>query len=346
MNKYCRICWNTASWTKPTGEAAKLEISSYVREYGFGHEEWLLDLAWPISGYKGSPQPYSYGFLQPIGKYRATYTGKTMDVCLYTVGPDLQRLFVGVIRNLYVPDDAELNWALKQFSHNGKLQKMNQDLRRIGITNIDVANPPAPGSFANVRFRSIDVQIFDPRPTADATHKVWRTNRYQPLDWDGVAPSGIAEIPGLKPPSDEEANNPERSESLRRRSAVSGTQYSPEHVRLQNALYRHLVKDHGKASVDYEENFVDITLREPRRITFFEIKTAVTVKGCVREAVGQLLEYVHYAELNRASRLVVIGAATPTTSDKAYLAHLRKLYSLPISYRRWSWETLSLDPAV
>lgn len=323
-----------------------MEVASYVQKHGYGHEEWLLDMAWPVHGYRGSVESYCYGFLQPIGKYRAAYTGRTMDVCLYTVGPDMQRLFVGVIRNLYVPDDAECNWVLRQFSLNGKLKKMNADLLRIGITGIDVARPPSPGSFANVRFRSKDVEIFDPRPLAGPTHIVSRINRYQPLNWDGVTPATVDEIPGLQPPNEDDAGHPERSESLRRRAAVSGTQYSPEHVKLQNALHRCLVKQYGKAAVDYEKNFVDLTLREPSRITFFEIKTAVTAKACVREAVGQLLEYGHYAEQSKASSLVVVGAATSTASDKAYLAHLRQLYSLPISYRRWSWESLSLDPAI
>ena len=103
MNKYCRICWNTRYWHEPTGEAAKLEGgNSYVHVNGFGHEEWLLNFAWLQPGPKGIAGLFRYGFLQPIGKYRSKYEGKSFDVFLYTIAPNGKRLAIGIIRNLFV----------------------------------------------------------------------------------------------------------------------------------------------------------------------------------------------------------------------------------------------------
>ena len=85
MRKYCRICWNTRYWREPTGEAAKIETGrSYVRENGFGHEEWLFNFAWIQPLPTDSDRHVKYGFLQPIGKYRSTYEGKRLTTCSFT----------------------------------------------------------------------------------------------------------------------------------------------------------------------------------------------------------------------------------------------------------------------
>lgn len=346
MNKYCRLCWNTANWTRPTGEAAALEIQSYVSKNGFGHEEWLFDMAWPLRGYKGSENSYCYGFLQPIGKYRTKYVGQEMDVCLYTISPEKVRLFVGIIRNVYVPDDAELVWALAQSIKLGRLKKMNADLARIGKGPLVAPSTDRCGDILNVRFKSANVEIFDPRPIAPKLHIVSTRARYHPFNWLDSAPSVPDGVEGLALPGSADHDDPSRSEAMRIRSAISGTQYSPEHVKLQNALCKWLKAEHKEATVEYEKDYVDLTLHEADRTTFFEVKTAITAKGCIREAMGQLLEYGHYADKTKANRLVVVGAANATPQDAKYLAHLRKLYRMPIGYRSWRWDSLSLGPEI
>lgn len=342
MNKYCRICWNTSNWTKPTKEAAQLETGSYVSKNMFGHEEWLFDMAWPLSGFNGSSISYCYSFLQPINKYRRKYAGQTFDICLYTIDPDRVRLFVGVIREAYIPEDAELKWALAQFSRNGRLAKMNSDLRHIGVDSINIAALNSPGDVANVRFEFKNVEIFDRRPIVPTGHIAQTTPRYHPLNWEGNAPAIPQHVPALAPPDDAGIIDPKRNEALRIRAAISATQYSPEHVKLQNALYGTLIQKYGAKAVQYEKDFVDLTLTEENRITFFEIKTAPTAKGCIREAMGQLLEYSHYSDKKNASKLIVVGVPIPTAEDIAYIAHLRNLYEIPIWYSSWSWATGAL----
>src|SRR3972149_6133859 len=89
--RFCRICWNTQRWRKPTGDAAKLEAKgSYVADHGFGHEEWLFNLGWMIGDYR-------YGFLQPFGKLNSAHSN-VIDVILYTLDFNKDRLFVGRIK--------------------------------------------------------------------------------------------------------------------------------------------------------------------------------------------------------------------------------------------------------
>lgn len=61
---FCRVCWNSNQWRRPTGEAAKLESkTSYAVQFGFGFEEWLNRPEWTIDGQR-------YAFLQPVNKSR------------------------------------------------------------------------------------------------------------------------------------------------------------------------------------------------------------------------------------------------------------------------------------
>ena len=67
------------------------------------------------------------------------------------------------------------------------------------------------------------------------------------------------------------------------------------HNLLQDALYRRLVKKHGAENVGTESSTgigtrVDLVVRQPNGYSFYEIKTSLQPRACMREAIGQLLE--------------------------------------------------------
>jgi len=338
MRKYCRICWNTSYWREPTGEASRLEVGkSYVRQNGFGHEEWLFNFSWLQPGPMGTSTKLKYGFLQPIGKYRDKYEGKTFDVLAYTVTPDRVKVAVATIKNLYVPRTSELNDAVRVMRKNGWLKQMEDDLSELGIRKARITRSDHPSSeLINVRFDPSDVSYFDPRIAVPQSHKLYPINRYQPIDWDDAFPENVEHVRPKSPPI---KNGARRAEHERERAAVAGTRYSPQHVRLQNALYDHLCKIHGKKAVGYERANVDLTLNKNGSTTYFEIKIAPTAKSCIRQALGQLLEYSHYPDQSRAERLVVVGDGEPREGDIAYLRHIRENFKIPIYYQRWELES-------
>jgi hypothetical protein len=337
MRKYCRVCWNTRYWREPTGEAARIETGkSYVVQNGFGHEEWLFNFSWLQPADNSGAELFKYGFLQPIGKYQNTYEGKSFDVLVYAVTPTKERVAIAIIKNLYVPRAAERKRALSVMRKNGWLKEMVDDLSSLGgvptskFGTLDV----------NVRFLPSDVTFFDPPLPVPAGHKLYRINRYQPIDWDDAYPENIVKTPtGPGPAKD----GKRRSEDDRKRAGVEGTEYTPQHVRLQNRLYDHLCDLYGKDAVGYERSFVDLILKEHNGTTYFEIKTAPTAKSCIRQAMGQLLEYGIYPDHQRAEKLVVVGDGEPTLDDLAYLRHLRGKFSLPIHYRQWDSQSCTLD---
>ncbi|MVN79276.1 hypothetical protein GO988_23330 [Hymenobacter sp. HMF4947] len=117
------------------------------------------------------------------------------------------------------------------------------------------------------------------------------------------------------------------------------------HKRLSNAL-QELLAAHGYSevtrsnSITYPNsskysNEVDIKARDIEgNITFFEIKALSTLDGCIREALGQLLEYAYWATTGvpLASKLVIATAHPLSQAAHQYLSYLKHTVSLPIDY--------------
>ena len=330
-DKFSRICWNTAGWQKPTDDATGVETGgTYVATHHFGHEEWLFNFEWILDGFR-------YGFLQPIGKFYNKYKGKSCSILLYTITPERETLLVAEINDVYIPEKDELDLAFKRSTDLGWIDDMRADVETIG-GDLAVLDDPKPAEIANIRFRPEDVKVFDPRPRVIGNHRIARKPKYyHPFDWDDNFPETVID----PPPYDEE--DPARSERERTRAAQEGVRVDPRHVRLQNRLYKHLCKKYGKSNVRYERNYVDLTLYDSTGCTFFEIKMDLTVKRCIRSALGQLLEYAHYPESTRARRLIVVGDVIPTDDDRFYVSFLRDKYQIPIYYSRYHWETNELD---
>jgi hypothetical protein len=340
LGKSMRICWNSFGWQRPTGEAAKMETTSYVEVQGFGHEEWLFDWS-KLLRPKGATEFFKYGFLQPISKYRERYIGSTMDVLLYTFDANGERVIVARIKNLYVPSDAEIAEVSVQYKAKNWLREMEEQLVDIGLKAANQRWFQLPSSIVNVRFLQEDVEFYDPRILVPTDHPIARSNRYHPLDWDGIVPIS-RRLPSKKEDGD---GDPTRSEARRKRAAVEGTVIDPRHVKIQNAVYKFLKKKYRASAVKYEMDFIDLALDLEEETIFFEIKTASTVKKCIREALGQLLEYGHYANKNRAQKLIVVSDVVPVDDDRLYLESLRKRYGMPIHFSQWRWDGLKLaDP--
>ena len=69
---------------------------------------------------------------------------------------------------------------------------------------------------------------------------------------------------------------------------------------------------------------------------FYEIKTAQSPRACLREAVGQLLEYSFWPGGQHASRLTVVGETAIDNDGLEYLRRLKERFSLPIEYEQIS----------
>lgn len=112
------------------------------------------------------------------------------------------------------------------------------------------------------------------------------------------------------------------------------------HNKLQKVLYAQLASRFGAENVRAEfsnvgRTSVDVVVRRGRAYWFYEIKTTESARECLREALGQVLEYAFWPPGARVvNRLVVVGEAVMDDECKKYLRLLKERFSLPVEYHR------------
>ncbi len=109
------------------------------------------------------------------------------------------------------------------------------------------------------------------------------------------------------------------------------------HNDLQLELYRRLVAEFGKDNVGTElmsgiGTSVDVIVKKENGYWFYEIKTGLSARACIRQALGQLLEYSFWPGAQEASRLIVVGEPSLNKEEEEYIHTLRDKFHLPIDY--------------
>jgi hypothetical protein len=111
------------------------------------------------------------------------------------------------------------------------------------------------------------------------------------------------------------------------------------HNALQEALHRRLAEKYGPENVGTElqsgaGTSVDVVVRQNDAYWFYEIKTSYSPRACIRQALGQLLEYGFWPGSQNASRLIVVGETALDEEGTTYLHTLKERFSLPIEYEQ------------
>ena len=66
----------------------------------------------------------------------------------------------------------------------------------------------------------------------------------------------------------------------------------------------------------------------------FSLEPSRSLRNCVRDAFGQLLDYCCYADVRNASKLFVVGEPELDSATKEYLEFVNKEFNIPIGYLR------------
>ncbi|WP_221076306.1 hypothetical protein [Agarivorans aestuarii] len=125
-------------------------------------------------------------------------------------------------------------------------------------------------------------------------------------------------------------------------SSTSGTIVEKElnirlrHNDLQLKLYEELSLEHGADNVGTEikciSGSIDLVVKNESSFWFYEIKTASTARACIRQALGQILEYSYWPESERAEKMIIVGPNSATILERQYINTLRTEFGLPIEY--------------
>jgi hypothetical protein len=120
------------------------------------------------------------------------------------------------------------------------------------------------------------------------------------------------------------------------------------HNELQRALHDHLASLYGADDVGTERESaggqVDVIVRRGEKFWFYEIKTSMSARGCIREALAQLLEYSFWPGAQEAEKLIIVGEPPLDANADLYLVALRKRFALPIAYQQFEMAKGMLNP--
>ncbi len=330
--RVARICWNDKGWVEPSGAIGKSnDKNSHESQFGYGHEEWLFDTSKIIDG-------YHYAFLEPVRKQHQAYKNNAYNIWLYSIdGETKKRYYIGEINNAIVIDDAEAKEVYNKYNERGWLDEMVEQIRlsqsnEEGLSGfLDVAT-----DLFNVKFKATDVDFKGYNELPDS-HVAYTVNRYsfnlfQDTYKVTAAPKAFAFIPP------QSINNETASLSSKK------VQREPKEIEIKNLhrvisdnLTKLLRKEYGNNKVTpehptcYGMQRIDIVVNDKGKLTFYEIKTYVSLQTSIREAFGQIMEYAHWINANNANELIIVTQSHSKINEaKDYIKHLRTLFNIPL----------------
>ena len=104
------------------------------------------------------------------------------------------------------------------------------------------------------------------------------------------------------------------------------------HNQMQQALYEKLVKKYKNSSVCMENNNVDIKVTHKSIIDFYEVKSSSYASDCIKQALGQILAYVHHDGDKRKKRLFIVGPNELNEAEKPFFDFIKKSLAFDFQY--------------
>ncbi|GGH65879.1 hypothetical protein [Phaeocystidibacter marisrubri] len=323
-----RLTWNTNSWTKPTRheyDIANINNSSsrFDEKYGYANEEWLFSHEFTV----GKVQ---FGFIEGASKLGDNGPSLLERVHLFTINDKSKsKYYVGYIDNLEVLNQDEIN--------NLPLGKWNEIVKR-DIQEIEGSLEYVKERqwLPNVKFNIEDVQLLDELLVMKGSSNS-KQNRFVPYK---VSKLGD-EIYNLYKSSEQvqvqwksgRGNPPDEYEMNTKAKKRKVTRI---HTDLVNGLADYLELTYPKDQISAElfridNKLIDIAVRNSNTFILFEIKTSKIAKDNIRQALGQLLEYAYYSDLEIES-LIIAGPAAMSKNDLDYLRRLKHKTQIPLEY--------------
>jgi len=111
------------------------------------------------------------------------------------------------------------------------------------------------------------------------------------------------------------------------------------HNELQYQLYSELCGEYGKDNVATEwrtpTGNVDVVVRRSDgHYWFYEIKTSLSARGCIREGLSQVLEYAYWRPAKEPQKVFIVGEPLLDEQASQYLWLLGGRFGIPIGYRQ------------
>lgn len=341
-HRVCRLVWNDNGWIMPSGRDGKSNYAkSHEGAYGYGNDEWIFDTGKLING-------YHYALLAPIYLQEKTYSGKSFRISLYSIDGNTKNYYwVAELKKTIVIDQQEAESVWKYYKEKGWLTKMEEQITAKKGDHKSFRRWSGLELF-NIKFKLEDLVVYDYElipPDSPLT----KINRYSFAHYrPEFSLKATNEDRGFVIPTEGEEKDlliPDSRPYLRRPKMV---QNRSVHQAICKGLVSHF-KNQGLEIVrteypsGYNNTRIDIVVNHKQEITFYEIKTYPSLRACIREALGQLMEYFYYPGQCNAKSMVIVSNLPIDGNDRRYLTYLREQLKLPVYYQNFDLETSQLS---
>ena len=78
---------------------------------------------------------------------------------------------------------------------------------------------------------------------------------------------------------------------------------------------------------------IDLVVKHQDSYDLYEVKTNQDVRICIREAIGQIIDYAFFECNDRIEKMFIIGQNQISKEAVEYLENIRLKHNLPIYYQ-------------
>lgn len=333
-----RITWNENLWERPSGHPWEKDNQgnssiAYENQFGFGGEEWLLNLRYNLDGFQ-------YGYIR--GLWEVTKIVFIDEAYLFTIDPETKdRLLVAILRNVELIDPTNLPKQVRSNFDSHSVEAI-QELKDV---NADYKQFKLQEFYPVVKFKVEEATVFDQPIKINEIKEGQRYNRFKPYIVDeslekllkkvGISRSFIF-TPGKRLIK---KNGHERIVKPRTCTIVGVHNQICKHLEDYLApKYTVLKKNLSIERTLFGDNIADIVLKETNgSYKIIEVKTSTNTRYNIREAFGQLIDYAYWYDDFKVTELIIVSPGVLTKSHQEYFERVRKALNIKISY----WEYIS-----
>lgn len=331
---FTRLTSNENNWELPSPHRWRKENQGkknvpFENQFGFGHEEWLLNPRYNVNGYQ-------YGYIRGI-QHAKSDVKRYDEVHLYTVKKEkLKNLvyYVGVIKNV-IPIKSDNN---EQKIIGSVIAEYNADM----ITEVEQINGDSDGIIgfpfkAVVKFKLKDLLFYD-QPVFLPNFSLETYKRFQPYQFDSVA-SKVFEHGITGGNSGFLAGKSNQTIIYNRKNKESSITVERLHSEIVDALEAFLAplfslreKNLSIETTRFSGNIADVVTQEANKsVTIYEIKTSYSGRRNIREAISQLLDYALHST-DKVKNLVIVSPSLLSQSELMFLEGLKSKIDFPLEY--------------
>lgn len=132
----------------------------------------------------------------------------------------------------------------------------------------------------------------------------------------------------------------EKSEESFNRNAISSVKVNQVHNIIQNKFIKHLANNYPNESIKGEKNRIDAKRENGSEIHIYEIKPYENVFSCIRDGIGQLLDYSHHFDTKKEIKIYVVGSNEPNKKDLDFIKAIKNNLKISFNYISFDYSSL------